>query len=113
MAGTRSDGRDPFPMAARVIVSLVALGVLGYWALWSFALFAIGCSDDYCTGGAFGRDRLRYTLQFLLAAPAVAAGVVGLALGFTSRRQLAARLLGITAVIALLWVVWVLGFGGF
>ena len=101
------------PLPVRVLLSIVAAGVLGYWALFSFVLFAIGCSDEYCDGGAWSHDRWRYTLQFLVVAPAAAAGVAGLVLGFTHRQQLAWRLLAVAAAVGLLWLVAVFGFSAF
>lgn len=110
MTGTPT-GR--LPLALQIALSVVALGVLGYWTLFSFALFAIGCSDDHCSGGVWSQDRWRYTAQFLVVAPAAAAGAAGLALGFTRRRALATRLLLASAAVGLAWLVVVLGFGAF
>ncbi|HSX67913.1 hypothetical protein [Nocardioides sp.] len=101
------------PLAARIVLSVLALGVLGYWALISYVLFAIGCSDEYCTGGVWSHDRWRYTAQFLFVAPAATVGIAGLALGFTHRQELARRLLAVAAAVGLGWLVVVLGSGTF
>jgi hypothetical protein len=101
------------PLAAKIALTLLAVAVLGYWMLWSLFLLVIRC-DDTCSGDLATSGRWEYTGQFLLAAPCVAAGVIGLVLGFTrTRRPLATRLLGVSAAGGILWTLWVLGIGEF
>lgn len=106
-----SDRREPWRYVVRALFTLAALVAIGYWALASLVLAVLKC-DDTCGGADV--DHWRWTGQFVLAATGCLLGLGALVLGFGTRFRLAYRaLLLASAVIAITWVTWVIGFGEF
>jgi hypothetical protein len=110
MVVTDQPGRVARPVA-RTLLSIAAFAALGWWMLWATFLVLIRCGDT-CSGDAVASGRWGYTGQFLLAAPSAAAGMLGLALGFTRHQRASWRLLCAAGCGAFVWVVLVLGVGG-
>lgn len=93
-------------LAVRSVLSLLALPVLGYWLLASFYLLVIRCGDT-CSGQTDVSGRWEYTGQFVLAAPCILAGLVGLVLGFTPARALSRQLVQVACAGGIIWFVFV------
>jgi hypothetical protein len=91
-------------------VTLLAVGVIGLWLLFSLILWGFRCDENCGVGDA---ESWRWTGQFVLAALGGSLGIAGLASGFTSRWRMSLLLLGLSAVCALYWITWVLGSGTF
>lgn len=104
--------REPWRYVVRGLVSLGILLGLGYWALVSLVLAVLKC-DDTCARGD-DLEHWRWTGQFLMVATGCLIGVAALAYGFSKRRRHTYRVLLVVSLgIAMTWVVWVFGFGGF
>ncbi len=97
-------------VAAKVVVTLVVgFAALG-WLLFSWLLWSFRC-DDTCGVGV--AESWRWTGPLVLAACGSALAILGMALGFTSRRAAQPGLLMGGCACALAWVLWVLGSGIF
>ena len=106
-----SDRREPWRNGVRALFTLAALVAIGYWARASLVLAVLKC-DDTCGGADV--DHWRWTGQFVLAATGSLLGLVALVLGFGTRFRPAYRaLLVVSAVVAMTWATWVIGFGKF
>ena len=105
------DRREPWRYVVRALFTLAALVAIGYWARASLVLAVLKC-DDTCGGADV--DHWRWTGQFVLAATGSLLGLVALFLGFGTRFRPAYRaLLVVSAVVAMTWATWVIGFGKF
>ena len=96
--------------AARVLLSLPVVAVIGCWLLFAFYLGAFRCGDN-CSGG--DAEHWRYPAQLLLAGSGALMALTALVRGFTRPDRTYRWLLALAAGCALAWFIWVVGLGSF